>query len=78
MAKIIDDQRRSTLVIDVLEELCKSKPRSVRGQGPVIHAQKTGWQSVVRSCIVSGPPTYVVQGLNANTVDQTLTFFCSN
>ena len=32
------------------------------------HAQKTGWRSGVRSCIMSGLPTHLVQELNVGTV----------
>ena len=40
---------------------CKSKL-------PGIHAQETGWQSGVRSCIMPGMPTHLVQELNVGTV----------
>ena len=33
-----------------------------------IHALETGWQSGVRSCIIPGLPTHLVQELNASTV----------
>ena len=34
----------------------------------VIHAQETGWQSGVRSCIMSGLPRHLVQESNVDTV----------
>ena len=34
----------------------------------VIHVQETGWQSDVRSCIMSGLPTHLAQELIIRTV----------
>ena len=49
---------------------CESKLRSVVRSGTLdrIHAQDTGWQSGVRSCIMSRLPRHLVQKLNAGTV----------
>ena len=35
-----------------------------------IHIQETGWQSGMRSCIMPGLSTHLVQELNADTVLQ--------
>ena len=46
---------------------------------PFIHAQETGRESGVRSCILSWLPTHLVQELNGGTctsVDADLCFFC--
>ena len=48
--------------------VCESKLRSVVRVHPYIHAQETGWQSVVQFCITLGLPMHLVQGLNVSTV----------
>ena len=49
---------------------CKSKLLSVVRSGACsrIHAQETGWQSGVRSCIMPRLPMHLVQELNTCTV----------
>ena len=52
---------------------CKSKLRSVVRSGhPCIHAQETGCQLGVQSCIMPGLPMHFVQELNVGTVE----FYC--
>ena len=49
---------------------CKSKLRSVVRSGhPCIHAQETGCQLGVQSCIMPGLPMHFVQELNVGTVE---------
>ena len=49
---------------------------------PCIHAQDTGWQSGVRSCITPGLLRHLVQELNVSTVvkerDDTTKFYIPN
>ena len=47
---------------------CESKLFSVVGH-PLTNEQETGWQSGMRSCIMLGLPTHLVQELNVGTVD---------
>ena len=53
---------------------CESKSRSVvRLSMPM---QETGWQSCVRSCIMPGLPTHLVQESNDGTVSYDILIFC--
>ena len=53
-------------------EACKSKLRSVVKLSMHLIAQKTGWQSFMRSYIMPGLQAYLVQELNVNTVEMFL------
>ena len=60
-------KRSSTSKIHVSgESKLRSVVRSVNCDR--IHNQATGWQSGVRSCIMPGLPTHLVQELNVGTV----------
>ena len=56
----------------LMTHVFESKLRSVLRSGTYhIHAQENGWQSGVRSCIMRGVSTHLLQEINAGTVFST-------